>query len=243
MRSATINVEIRFEICGRTGNAMCGRFTLMLDAEELQREFDLQVIPADVSPRYNISPGQQVLVVTDWNQRRAEWMKWGLVPSWAKDPAIGNKLINARSETVQEKPSFRNAFARRRCLILADGFYEWKRPAQKGPSEPYFFYPLNRKPLAFAGLWEFWRSPEGVDLRSCTILTTQANRVVAPVHDRMPVMLQGAAMERWLSPGTAEDWMALLRPFPEDAMLAHAVARLVNSPEREGPDLVRPLAV
>jgi putative SOS response-associated peptidase YedK len=170
-------------------------------------------------------------------------MRWGLVPSWAKDPAIGNKMINARSETVQEKPSFRNAFARRRCLILADGFYEWQRSPGKGSSAPYFFYPSDRKPFAFAGLWEFWRSPEGEDLRSCTILTTRANSVVAPVHERMPVMLTGEGMRGWLSPGTAEDWQALLQPFPDSALSSHPVSRLVNSPDRDGPELVLPVGV
>jgi putative SOS response-associated peptidase YedK len=222
---------------------MCGRFTLMLDAEELKSEFDLQHVPADVFPRYNIAPSQQLVVVTDWAARRAEWMRWGLVPSWAKDPAIGNKMINARSETAQEKPSFRNAFARRRCLILADGFYEWQRPPGKGPSAPYYFYAADGKPFAFAGLWEFWRSPEGEDLRSCTILTTRANGIVSPVHERMPVMLSGTEMQGWLSPGSAEDLMTLLRPFPDEAMSSHPVSRLVNSPDHDGPELVLPAAV
>jgi putative SOS response-associated peptidase YedK len=222
---------------------MCGRFTLMLDAEELKSEFDLQEVPADVYPRYNIAPSQPLLVVTDLATRRAEWMRWGLVPSWAKDPAIGSKMINARSETVQEKPSFRNAFNRRRCLILADGFYEWQKLTSKGPSIPFYFYLRNKKPFAFAGLWEFWRSPEGEDLRSCTILTTQANRVVAPVHERMPVILSGEKMQAWLSPGSAEILMAMLRPYPDEALNSHTVSRLVNSPDRDGPDLVFPAAV
>lgn len=214
----------------------------MLEAEELQREYDLQSIPADVFPRYNIAPSQPVLVLTDWSVRRAEWMKWGLVPSWAKDPAIGSKMINARSETVQEKPSFRTAFLRRRCLIFASGFYEWLRPTQKGSSIPYYFYPAEPQPIAFAGLWEFWRSPEGADLRTCTILTTQANQVVAPFHPRMPVILGGGDMQRWLSPGTPQEWFNLLRPFPDDALIAHPVSRLVNAPDRDGPDLVLPVA-
>ena len=221
---------------------MCGRFTLMFDAEELKDEFNLDQVPPDVFPRFNIAPGQPLLVVADWAAKRAEYMKWGLVPSWAKDPAIGNKMINARSETVQEKPSFRNAFRRRRCLILADGFYEWQRSGAKGPSIPYYFYPIDHRPFAFAGLWEFWRSPEGTDLRTCTILTTQANGVVTPVHDRMPVMLDAAGMESWLSPGTEESWMALLRPYPDELLSAHTVSRLVNSPDHDSSDLVKPIA-
>jgi putative SOS response-associated peptidase YedK len=222
---------------------MCGRFTLMLDAEELKSEFDLQQVPADVYPRYNIAPSQPLLVVADWAARRAEWMRWGLVPSWAKDPAIGSKMINARSETVQEKPSFRNAFSRRRCLILADGFYEWQRLPGKGQSIPYYFYSSREKPFAFAGLWEVWRSPEGEDLRSCTILTTQANGVVAPVHERMPVILSAEGMGAWLSPGSAASLMALMLPCPDDDLAAHRVSRLVNSPDRDGPDLVLPAVV
>jgi putative SOS response-associated peptidase YedK len=221
---------------------MCGRFTLMLDTEELQNEYGLQQVPADVFPRYNIAPSQPLLVVNDWVERRAEWMRWGLVPSWAKDPAIGNKMINARSETVQEKPSFRNAFNHRRCLILADGFYEWQRSEGKGSSVPYYFFPTDHTPFAFAGLWEMWRSHEGDELRTCTILTTRANGVVSPVHERMPVMLAGDAMQGWLSSGTAERWMALLQPFPDDALSSYPVSRLVNSPDRDGPDLILPIA-
>jgi putative SOS response-associated peptidase YedK len=221
---------------------MCGRFTLMLDAEELVSEFDLQQVPADVFPRYNIAPSQPLLVVTDWGNRRAEWMRWGLVPSWAKDPSIGSKMINARSETVQEKPSFRNAFNRRRCLILADGFYEWRRAGGKGPATPYYFHMVPHKPFAFAGLWEFWRSPEGDDLRTCTILTTQANGIVAPVHERMPVILNRERMAAWLTPAPAETLMSFLAPLPDAELAAFPVSRLVNSPENDGPELVLPLA-
>ena len=219
---------------------MCGRFTLMIDAEELQSEFGLQEIPADYTPRYNIAPSQPVGVVTDWTERRMEWMRWGLVPSWAKDPSIGSKMINARSETVQEKPSFRTAFQRRRCLIPADGFYEWKKSGGKAPSVPYFIHTVDHRPFAFAGLWEFWRSAEGEDLRSCTILTTQANSFMAPIHDRMPVILSGDGMGDWLGPGNSAIWMDLLKPFPAEKMAAHPVSTYVNSPFRDGPDLVLP---
>jgi putative SOS response-associated peptidase YedK len=220
---------------------MCGRFTLMIEAEELQSELGLQEIPADYAPRYNIAPSQPIGVVVDWSARRMEWMRWGLVPSWAKDPSIGSKMINARSETIQEKPSFRNAFLRRRCLIPSDGFYEWQKPSGKGASAPYYFHTTDHHPFAFAGLWEFWRSPEGEDLRSCTILTTQANSLVAPVHERMPVMLHGDDMERWLGPGNPEVWMGLLKPFPAERMVVYPVSTNVNSPMRDGPDLVRPV--
>lgn len=221
---------------------MCGRFTLMLDAEEVKSEFDLVQVPADFTPRFNIAPSQPLLVVADWGAKRAEWMRWGLIPSWAKDPSIGSKMINARSETVQEKPSFRNAFARRRCLILADGFYEWQRQAGKGPSTPYYFYSSRRKPFAFAGLWETWRSPQGEDWRTCTILTTRANGVVSPVHERMPVILSGGQMQSWLTSAAVGDLLGLLRPLPDEELSAHPVSRLVNAPDRDGPELVLPVA-
>ena len=217
---------------------MCGRFTLMLDAEELKFEFGLQEIPVEYRPRYNVAPGQPLAVVTNWTSRQMEWMRWGLVPSWAKDPAIGNKMINARSETVQEKPSFRTAFSRRRCLILADGFYEWERALGKGQSTPFYFYLQDHKPFAFAGLWELWRSPGGEDLSSCAILTTAANNLVASVHDRMPVILQGAALTTWMGPGTSASWQALLQPYPADKMGAHSVSKMVNSSSMDRSEMV-----
>jgi putative SOS response-associated peptidase YedK len=217
---------------------MCGRFTLMLDAEDLQSEFGLQAVPAEYVPRYNIAPTQPVAVITARDENHLEWMRWGLVPSWAKDPSIGSKMINARSETVQEKPSFRNAFNRRRCMIPADGFYEWKRSPGKGPSQPYYFYARDRKPFAFAGLWELWRLPEGDDLFTCTILTTNANSLVADVHERMPVILRGSAMESWLGPGSPASWQALLQPFPAEEMSLHPVSSAVNSAVIDRPELV-----
>lgn len=221
---------------------MCGRFTLMIDAEELQAEFGLQETPPNHVPRYNIAPSQPIAVIKEWPARSMDWMRWGLVPSWAKDPSIGSKMINARSETVQEKPSFRNAFNRRRCLIPADGFYEWKKASGKGPSTPYFFYASDHKPFAFAGLWEVWQSPDGGELHTCTILTTAANSLVAPVHDRMPVILAGEALSKWLSPTTPNVWLDLLKPFPAERMAAHTVSSMVNSPFQDRPELIIPYA-
>jgi len=217
---------------------MCGRFTLMLDAEDLQSEFGLQEVPAEYVPRYNIAPTQPVAVITSGGVDRLEWMRWGLVPSWAKDPAIGSKMINARSETVQEKPSFRNAFSRRRCLIPADGFYEWKRSPGKGPAIPHYFYARDRKPFAFAGLWEIWQSPLGDELLTCTILTTNANSLVSNVHERMPVILRGTALEQWLGPGNPAAWQALLRAYPAEEMNSHPVSTAVNSSAIDRPELV-----
>jgi putative SOS response-associated peptidase YedK len=221
---------------------MCGRFTLFLDAETLREEFGLTEVPPDLSPRYNIAPSMQLAVVTSAESRKVEWMRWGLVPSWAKDPAIGNKMINARSETLMEKPSFRNAFQRRRCLILADGFYEWKRGEGKNPSAPYYFHLVDQKPFAFAGLWEFWRSPEGEDLRTCTIITCAANSLVASVHDRMPVIFTRDTADQWLAAAPVEKLHPLLAPLDSTRMSAYPVSRAVNAPGYDSSELIRPLA-
>lgn len=221
---------------------MCGRFTITLEALELQQELGLTSIPEDWKPRYNVAPTQMVAAVLDGKQRSAEWLRWGLIPSWAKDMEIGSRLINARAETLSEKPSFRTAFARRRCLILADGFYEWFRsPDRKGPSQPYHFKLADGKPFAFAGLWEIWRPGEGEPVRSCTIITTQANRIVQPVHDRMPVMLRGEAMWEWLAASDLATAQSFLQPFPTEQMMATPVSRAVNDANRDTPECLRPV--
>lgn len=222
---------------------MCGRFTIFLDADDARDAFDLYEIPADWTPRYNVAPTQMLPVLVSAQDRRIQQMRWGLVPSWAKDPAIGNRMINARSETLEEKPSFRSAFKSRRCLILADGFYEWQRSTEsKAPSLPFYFRRADGKPFAFAGLWEFWRSAEGQDLRTCTIITCAANEMVAPVHGRMPVMLSGENGWAWLNPQPPAVLSALLRPYPAQSMIRYPVSRAVNAPDRDGPELIQPLA-
>ncbi len=223
---------------------MCGRFTLTLDGVALQQAFPQFRIPASLAPRYNIAPTQPVAVVPNDGQRRVDFFLWGLIPAWAKDPRIGNRLINARAETAAQKPSFRAPFRRRRCLILADGFYEWQRaPGGKGPKQPYRILLRDGRPFAFAGLWERWQAPDGSEIYSCTILTTQANPLVAQVHDRMPVILAPEDYDRWLTPGEAapEVLQPLLRPFPADAMTLYPVSSRVNSPQRDDPDCIRPL--
>ncbi len=222
---------------------MCGRFTIMLAADEVREQLELGSVPANWRPRYNAAPTQPVAVVTDAQTRNVEWMRWGLIPSWAKDIEIGSRLINARSETAKEKPSFRQAFVRRRCVILSDGFYEWQHlEGKKGPATPYHIHRHDRKAFGFAGLWEIWRTPEGELLRTCTILTTTANRLVAPVHDRMPVMLSGADLWAWILPAQPEEHQALLRPYPEDWMDAYPVSRIVNDPAKDIPDCALPSA-
>ncbi len=221
---------------------MCGRFTLTLDPEAIQQELGV-VMPADYTRHYNVAPSHPVAVVTDAASRQARWMRWGLIPSWAKDPQIGNKLINARSETLEEKPSFRSAFARRRCLVIADGFYEWLKQPKPRRAQPYFFRRADGKPFAFAGLWEVWRSPEGQEVQSCTIITCDANACVAAVHPRMPVMLSGESLWAWLELNRPSELAALLKPYPAEQMIRYPVTPLVSKPDLDIPDLIAPLAV
>jgi putative SOS response-associated peptidase YedK len=217
---------------------MCGRFALFLAADDLREELELNAVPVDFIPRYNVAPTQAVLAVADAAVRNASWMRWGLVPSWAKDLSIGSRMINARAETLAEKPSFRAAFARRRCLILANGFYEWQKSG-KGPSQPYFISLREGRPFAFAGLWELWRSPEGEEVKSCTIITTTPNARIAEIHDRMPVILTGEKMWNWLVWNNPAQLGGLLAPYPAEEIQAAPVGRMVNDPNLDGPELIR----
>jgi putative SOS response-associated peptidase YedK len=222
---------------------MCGRFTLTVEAADLQEEFGLSSVPNDWQSRYNIAPSQPVLAITDGHERAAEWLRWGLIPTWAKDPSIANRLINARSETLAEKPSFRSALARRRCLILADGFFEWQHQADKRVlSQPYHFRRSDGRPFAFAGLWEIWRKPEGGEVRSCTIITCAANEMVAPVHDRMPVILSGDKAWAWLETRPLPELRSLLAPYPAQWMVANPVSRAVNDPSQDSRECILPVA-
>jgi putative SOS response-associated peptidase YedK len=222
---------------------MCGRFTLTLDPGELKEDLNLGEITFEYQPRYNVAPTQPVAAVRDAQTRNIELLRWGLIPSWAKDITIGDRLINARSETLTEKPSFKNAFAKRRCLILADGFYEWHQGGS-GPKIPYYFKLKSGKPFAFAGLWEFWRSPEGDELRTCTIITTAANELVAQHHQRMPVILPVTGLHSWLALQTpAADLQHLLAPYPAEEMTAYPVSKAVNRPENDSIECIQPAAV
>jgi len=224
---------------------MCGRFTLFSEINILQQEFGLGEILGDFRPRYNIAPSQNIAVVTDPIARKLEMCRWGLIPSWAKDPSIGYRLINARSETLSEKPAFRQAFARRRCLILADGFYEWRNPKVKSvQSAPYYFHLTSAKPFAFAGLWETWKDAEGQEVHSATIITCPANECVGQFHERMPVMLDAAASWNWLTPdATVKALSALLRPYTSEKMAVYPVSSLVNNPVNDLPGCVEPMVV
>ena len=221
---------------------MCGRFTLTLDPGELREELDLGQIAAEVHARFNVAPTQAVAVVTEAEKRQVELFKWGLVPSWAKDPSIGSRLINARSETLAEKPSFRKAFERRRCLILADGFFEWAHAGEKTARKtPYYFHLASHRAFTFAGLWESWRAPGGEELRSCTIITCPANERIAAFHDRMPVILPEAVRWRWLDPGAKPaDLSLMLTPYPAGEIAYHSVSPMVNSPAVDEPACILP---
>lgn len=210
---------------------MCGRFTLFQPPEAIAEAFQLpKFLPWE--PQYNIAPSQLVPTVLispqQSNQRRFQLLRWGLIPSWAKEPTIGAKLINARAETVTEKPSFRSAFRQRRCLVVADGFYEWQRQERK--KQPFYFRLQNGEPFAFAGLWERWESPNGETIESCTILTTAASQLVYPIHDRMPVILAPKDYDLWLDPAVKlEPLQQLLRPYSGE-MTAYPVSTKVNNP-------------
>lgn len=222
---------------------MCGRFTLWLQFGDLVKAFPDFEFAEALAPRYNIAPTQSVAAVPNDGTHRVGLFHWGLVPFWAKDPAIGSRMINARSETAAEKPAFRAAYRRRRCLILADGFYEWRAEPGSRTKTPMYIRLASGEPFAFAGLWELWR-PDETPLLSCTILTTEPNSLMAPIHDRMPVILPRRAYDRWLDPnevrtGALQD---LLVPYPAEEMMAYPVSRLVNSPSNDTPALIETVA-
>ena len=217
---------------------MCGRFAQKSDPKRIAKQFGASEAPA-AEARYNVAPTQAVLCVREGGDgREMTFFKWGLVPSWAKDPSIGARLINARSETVAEKPAFREAYRRRRCVIPADGFYEWVR--QGGKKQPFFFRMKDEAPFGLAGLWDRWEGEEGRVINSCTILTTEANDLVRPVHDRMPVILHREDYDLWIGGDERKSDLLeeLLRPYPASEMMSYPVSRAVNSPRSQGESLL-----
>ncbi|MCU0484646.1 MAG: SOS response-associated peptidase [Anaerolineales bacterium] len=222
---------------------MCGRFTLTLDPGELKEAFPDIQFPSDFSPRYNIAPSQPVAVISNAAPSQVSFYTWGLIPSWAKDPAIGSRMINARAETLAEKPSFRTPLRRRRCLILADGFYEWQEIPGSKAKQPIFIHLKDRRPFAFAGLWDLWHAPDASLIYSCTIITTQPNALMEPIHNRMPAILPASSYAAWLEPGERQpaELSRLLAPYPAEDMAAYPVSRLVNSPAVDEPACIAPL--
>ena len=217
---------------------MCGRYTLIADLGDLAQRFEFDGSDFSYDPGYNIAPTESVLTVRNVEGREAAFMRWGLIPFWAKDPKIGARMINARAETVAEKPAFRNALKKRRCLVLADGYYEWqKTPVGK---RPYRIIMKSGEPFAMAGLWETWRDPQGTVIPSCTIITTAANDFLTPIHNRMPVILLRESEESWLE-SSVEDPASLtgiLAPYPDDGMDAYEVSTLVNYARNDGPEVI-----
>lgn len=225
---------------------MCGRFTLRAPASVVAEAFGLLEVPS-LAPRYNIAPTQPAPVVrtpdqTDPASREFVWLRWGLIPSWASDPSIGNRMINARCESVAEKPAYRAPFRRRRCLIVADGFYEWQQVGRR--KMPYFFHLRDDRPFAFAGLWESWEGPDHSVIQSCTLLTTTPNPTVAPIHDRMPAILPPEHYDLWLDPAVQrpDELQPLLVPWAGDDLAAYAVGTGVNRPDRDDPTCIEAAA-
>jgi putative SOS response-associated peptidase YedK len=228
---------------------MCGRFTQQLSTSEFARIFGAEPLVDDPGGRFNVAPMRKAAVVVEKDEHRAiVAYKWGLVPAWAKDPKVGSRMINARAETIATSPAYRASFGKRRCLVPVDAFYEWHR-IEKSPSQPYVIRHADGSPLAFAGIWSVWRdpsAPEDADpLRTFSIVTTSANGILAPIHDRMPVILDPDEWPLWLGsePAEADELLALLRPAPETGLVRYPVARYVNDVRNDGPILVEPIVV
>lgn len=223
---------------------MCGRFTLMTERDVLRERFSIMNMDdLLLQPSYNIAPSQPVLaVIRDGEQNRAGYLQWGLIPSWAKDPKMGYKLINARAETIAEKPSFKRAFQSRRCLIIADSFYEWKKDGDR--KIPMRIMLASHEPFAFAGLWEKWMEPATGETRhTCTIITTAANELMRPIHDRMPAILTKESEAIWLDRSIVdtEALQHCLAPYASDEMSSYEISTLVNSPKNNVPECIAPI--
>lgn len=221
---------------------MCGRFTRSSPPTAIAEEFGVAVDPALVAaPRFNVCPSENVLVLARGGSAPTlGWMRWGLVPWFAREAKSGPRSINARAETLATNRVFREAFERRRCLIIADGFYEWRHAGAEKEKTPYFIRLRSRRPFVFAGVWERWKATDGEPLLSCAIVTCAANGVVAPIHARMPVIVAPGVRERWIGAEVGgSDLASLLGRYPADEMEAYPVSRLVNAPRNDGPECIR----
>lgn len=223
---------------------MCGRFTQSHNAEAIAQAFNLKEVP-ELNPRYNVAPTQMVGTVLkpeNTDERQFKMLYWGLIPSWAKDKKMGSNLINARAETVAEKPAFRSAFKRRRCLVVADGFYEWKQVG--GKKQPFYIHLPDKQPFGLAGLWEHWEEAEGEIIESCTIITTAANELMQPIHERMPVIINPQDYDLWLDREVQKPELLqpLLKAYPSDRLTAYPVRTLVNKATQDSPELIEKAA-
>ena len=217
---------------------MCGRYSFAVEDQLIWERFGVSVRSAIYKARYNCAPSQDLAVVSDEDPAFLSFYRWGLIPFWAKEASIGNKMINARAETILEKPSFRNPFRKQRCLVLSDGFFEWKKSAVK---IPYRICLIDGSPFAMAGIWERWKNPGGEIIRSFSIITTQANSLVGELHDRMPVILPREKEKQWLDGGPEIELLKLLQPYPAEGMKMYPVSSRVNSPANDGPEILEPV--
>ncbi len=218
---------------------MCGRFSRKATLQAIVDEFEIAEVNGQIEPSYNVAPGQDVAVILKNDTRKLGLLKWGLIPSWSKDPKIGNRMINARAETLAEKPSFKHPVRRKRCLIVADGFYEWKKEGKQ--KIPMYIFLKDQKPFVFAGLWDTWTSPEGKKVSTCTIITTEPNKFMEKIHNRMPVILPRDHIDIWLNREVQDEHrvLPLLKPYPEKEMDAYEVSRMVNSPKNNSPQVIQ----
>jgi putative SOS response-associated peptidase YedK len=218
---------------------MCGRFLRQKDVDVIVRDFGVQKVACDLAPSYNVPPTQQVAVIVQDGVKELVSIRWGLVPSWAPSLSVGNTMINARAETVARKGSFREAFEKRRCLVVADGFYEWRK---EGKTRQPILIPLKSdRAFGFAGLYENWLSPDGQNIRTCAIITTEPNEIMRTIHNRMPVIIPTQQEETWLSPDAdPTGLLSLLKPYPAEEMQTREVSGLVNSPANDSPECLKP---
>ena len=221
---------------------MCGRFVRKSTLEVISEEFEVKGVSCDLKPSYNIAPGDNLAVIVNDGANYLIQLRWGLIPSWARDPSIGNKMINARAETLSEKPSFKAAFRKHRCLIVADGFYEWRKDGKV--KTPVYVHLKSGKPFGFAGLYDIWTSPEGKQISTCTIITTGPNELMKPIHNRMPVIIPKAQEALWLDSSIQDERLLfpILKPYDSQEMEAYDVSQIVNSPKNNSPECIKPVA-
>ena len=214
---------------------MCGRFSFSPTAKIIEDRFQITIEEAFYQPRYNCAPSQNLAVISNVSPGKMSFYRWGLIPFWAKDISIGNRMINAKTESITEKPSFRNPFKKKRCLVLSDGFFEWKKETKK---IPYRITLVDNSLFAMAGIWDTWKSPEGTFIQSFSIITTNANELMQGIHNRMPVILKPEDERVWLKEADTDKLQDLLKPYPSDEMYAYEVSNLVNNPRNDSPEIL-----